>query len=80
MIMAVFLQFINTLHVDRFTRTAILIEGLEKNRPIAGHSYLVLFYLLGVCIFAIISDGMWHSSSTLGAHTKSPAFRSTSRF
>ncbi len=56
---AVFLQFANTLHVGRFTRAEILIEWLERNRPIAGHSFMALFYALGACVFAIFTNGNW---------------------
>ena len=56
---AVFLQFANALHVGRFTRAEILIEWLEQKRPIAGHSFMALFYLLGLCVFALITDGTW---------------------
>ena len=56
---AVFLQFANALHVGRFTRAEILIDWLEKNRPIAAHTFMALFYLLGLCVFALITDGTW---------------------
>ena len=54
---AVFLQFANTLHVGRFTRAEILIDWLEKKRPVAGYSFAALFNLLGICVFAMITYG-----------------------
>ncbi len=56
---AVFLQFAHTLHVGRFTRADILIEWLEKHRPVAGHAFVLLFYLLGICVFAAITYGTY---------------------
>jgi len=54
---AVFLQFANTLHVGRFTRAEVLIDWLEKKRPVAGFSFMAAFHLLGFGVFAMITYG-----------------------
>ena len=56
---AVFLQLAHTLHAGRFTRADLLIEWLENNRPVAGHVFVLLFYLLGICVFAMITYGTY---------------------
>lgn len=61
---AVFLQFANTLHVGRFTRAEILIDWLERRRPLAGHGFMVLFYLAGVGVFALITYGTYPKFAT----------------
>ena len=56
---AVFLQFANTLHVGRFTRSDMLIERLEGRRPAAGYFFNAVFDALGVAVFAAIAYGTY---------------------
>jgi len=56
---AVFLQFSNTLHVGRFTRSDMLIERLETRRPAAGYFLNALFDALGIAVFAAIAYGTY---------------------
>ncbi|MCG6875476.1 MAG: TRAP transporter large permease subunit [Betaproteobacteria bacterium] len=56
---AVFLQFANTLHVGRFTRSDMLIERLEGHRPAAGYFFNAVFDALGVAVFAAIAYGTY---------------------
>jgi C4-dicarboxylate transporter, DctM subunit len=56
---AVFLQFASTLHAGRFTRAELLIEWLEKRRPVAGYSFMALFYLLGAAAFSFVTYGTY---------------------
>lgn len=56
---AVFLQFASTLNAGRFTRAELLIEWLEKRRPVAGYSFMALFYLLGAAAFGFITYGTY---------------------
>ena len=54
---AVYLQLAHTLHVGRFTRAELFIEGLSNRRPIAGQVFYALFNLLGIGVFTIITQG-----------------------
>jgi C4-dicarboxylate transporter, DctM subunit len=56
---AVFLQFASTLHAGRYTRAELLIEWMEKRRPVAGYSFMALFYLLGAAAFGFITYGTY---------------------
>jgi len=56
----VYLQLANTLHVGRFTRAAMVIDGLEARRPVAAAVYNGLFSLIGVAVFALIANGAWY--------------------
>lgn len=56
---AVFLQFASTLHAGRFTRAELLIEWLETRRPVAGYSFMALFYLLGAAAFGFVTYGTY---------------------
>ena len=56
---AVFLQFASTLNAGRFTRAELLIEWLEKRRPVAGYSFMALFYLRGAAAFGFITYGTY---------------------
>ena len=56
---AVFLQFASTLNAGRFTRAELLIDWLIKRRPVAGHSFMALFTLLGAAAFGFITYGTY---------------------
>jgi len=54
---AVFLQLAHALHVGRFTRAEMLIDSLDRNRPIAAAFFHSIFNLFGFFVFILIVNG-----------------------
>ncbi|MEC7490755.1 MAG: TRAP transporter large permease subunit, partial [Pseudomonadota bacterium] len=59
----IYLQLANTLHAGRFVRAELLIEWMERKRPLAGHLFNAAFNLFGAVVFVIMFLGFWEEFS-----------------
>ena len=57
----VFLQLADTLHSGRITRADVLLQGLQKNRPVLAALLHAFFHLVGAVLMATILWAAWPS-------------------
>lgn len=55
----VFLQLADTLHSGRITRADVLLQGLQKNRPVLAALLHAFFHLVGAVLMATILWAAW---------------------
>ncbi|MFZ1500169.1 MAG: TRAP transporter small permease [Giesbergeria sp.] len=55
----VFLQLADTLHSGRITRADVLLQGLQKSRPVLAAALHAVFHLVGALLMATILWAAW---------------------
>ncbi len=55
----VFLQLADTLRVGRFTRADVLLERLQRSRPVAADALHATFHAVGALLLGIILWASW---------------------
>ncbi len=55
----VFLQLADTLHSGRITRADVLLQGLQKSRPVFAAGLHAVFHLVGALLMATILWAAW---------------------
>ena len=57
----VFLQLADTLHSGRITRADVLLQGLQRTRPVLAAALHAAFHLVGAVLMATILWAAWPS-------------------
>lgn len=55
----VFLQLADTLRAGRFTRADILLQHLQRTRPVASDALQALFHAIGLLLMLVILVASW---------------------